>query len=416
MTERTRRTAQAGTGPRMQRDLALYAARTFISVLGSMMVPVALSFALFARGAGAGRVSAVLTAEALPMALFMLVGGVVADRLAPRRIMMAADLLRAGAQGVLAMLLIAGNPSFIALLVLAALVGTGTAFDTPGRNRLLTQIVAPDRLAAANSVVMIATSLAVLLGPAVGGVLVAGMGAGWAIALDALSYLISAVLLLCLRPVTRQEAQTRTDADLPLPRALREGWGEFVRRPWVWLMVCLFGLIHMLSWGPTEVLGALVFAHRPGGAPHWGGLLALMGLGALIGGGIALRVRPARPIRAVLLWFLVYPLGPVSIAVSLPYWMQGACFLLGGMQMANVNVIWEGALQRAIPPDRLSRVSAYDAFGSFCLLPLGYAISGPLALMLGVSGTLWLGAGCVWLFTVLLLCRRDMRDAASMAE
>ena len=172
----------------------------------------------------------------------------------------------------------------------------------------------------------------------------------------------------------------------------------------------------MLSWAPTEVLGALVFAHRPAGALHWGTLLSLMGAGAILGAMLALRLRPVRPIRAVLLWLLLYPLVPLSLAASLPFWAQGLCFLIAGIEMANVNVLWESTLQRVIPPERLSRVSAYDQFGSFCLLPVGYALAGPMALLLGVTGALWLGAALVLLATLTLLSRRDVRDAEALLE
>lgn len=394
-----------------QRDFALFLGGTSLSCTGSAMVPVALSFALFERGAGAGRVGAVLAAEAVPMALLLLLGGVLADRFTPRPIMVAADLLRAAAQSLLAILLLTGPAPFAAVLVLAGLVGTGTALDAPGRNRLLTQIVAPDLLPAANGALMIAASAGGLLGPALGGVLVAGAGAGWAIALDALSYVVSALLLLCLRVRTEVPDAEATPS---MARALREGWGEFVRRSWVWAMVCLFAMLHLLSWAPVEVLGALIFAHQPAGALHWGMLLSLMGAGAIMGGMLALRLRPIRPIRAVLCWLLLYPLLPMSLAASLPIWAQGVCFLLAGIEMANVNVLWESTLQRVIRPDRLSRVSAYDQLGSFCLLPLGYALAGPMALLMGVSGALWLGAALVLLSTLLLLSRPDFRTAAAI--
>ncbi len=390
------------------RDFALFLGGTTLSCVGSATVPVALSFALFARGAGAGQVSAVLAAEAAPMVLLILLGGVLADRFAPRRIMVAADLLRAAAQSVLAILLLTSPVPLVAVLALAALVGVGAALDAPGRNRLLTQIVTPDRLTSANGTLMLATSTAGLLGPALGGVLVGGVGAGWAILLDAVTYLASALLLLCLRP---RVVAPDPEAEPGLLRSLREGWDEFVRRTWVWPMVCLFAMLHLVSWAPTVVLGALLFAHRPAGALHWGMLLSSMGGGAIVGAALALRLRPVRPIRAVLLWLLAYPLVPISLAAGFPFWVQGLCFLLSGIEIANVNVLWESTLQRVIPPERLSRVSAYDQFGSFCLLPVGYALAGPMALLLGVTGALWLGAALVLLSTLTLLSRRDIRDA-----
>lgn len=401
-----------------QRDFALFLSGTVLSCVGSATVPVALTFALFARGAGAGQVSAVLAAEAAPMVLLILLGGVLADRFAPRRIMILADLLRAAAQSVLAILLLTRPVPLVAVLALVALVGVGAALDAPGRNRLLTQIMAPDQLPSAkcqvpsaNGMLMLAASTAGLLGPALGGVLVGSIGAGWAILLDALTYLASALLLLCLRP---RMVAPDPEAKPGLLMSLREGWDEFVRRTWVWPMVCLFAMLHLVSWAPTVVLGALLFAHRPAGALHWGMLLSSMGGGAIIGAALALRLRPVRPIRAVLLWLLAYPLVPISLAAGFPFWVQGLCFLLSGIGMANLNVVWESTLQRVIPPGRLSRVSAYDQFGSFCLLPIGYALAGPMALLLGVTGALWLAAALVLLCTLTLLSRRAVRDAEAL--
>ena len=311
---------------------------------------------------------------------------------------------------MLAILLLTGPVPLVAVLVLAALVGVGAALDAPGRNRLLTQIVTPDRLTSANGTLMLATSTAGLLGPALGGVLVGGVGAGWAILLDAVTYLASALLLLCLRP---REVAPDPEAEPGLLRSLREGWDEFVRRTWVWPMVCLFAMLHLVSWAPTVVLGALLFAHRSAGALHWGTLLSLMGGGAILGAALALRLRPARPFGRCCS-------GCWSIPSCRSAWQPGSVLGAGAVLPAvghrdrQRNVLWESTLQRVIPSERLSRVSAYDQFGSFCLLPIGYALAGPMALLLGVTGALWLGAALVLLSTLTLLSRREVRDAEAL--
>lgn len=374
-------------------NFVIFLIATFLSNMGSALVPVALSFALFARGAGTAGVSAVLCAEALAMALPLLLGGVLADRHPPRRIMVAADLMRALTQGVLALLLFAPSLSYVAVIPLSVLLGLGNALDVPGRNRLLTQIVPPTLLPGANSMVMMAISFAGLLGPAIGGLLVASTGAGWAVALDALSYLANAGLLLALAP--KEGCSTGEGSGPGMLTALCEGWTAFASRRWLWMMVCLFAVMQTLSWAPAEILGASIFSRRAHGAPHWGVLLSAMGTGATAGALMALRFQPRRPLRAVLLWLLVYPLTPACLAGSWPFWAQVLCFFLGGIEMAHVNIVWESTLQRAIPPEMLSRVSAYDALGSFCLMPMGYVLAGPMALTFGTAGTLWLGAAAV---------------------
>lgn len=390
-------------------NFVVFLTATFLSNMGSALVPVALSFALFAKGAGAGGVSAVLSAEILPMALLLLFGGVLADRHPPRRIMVVADLTRALAQTALAALLFKSSLSYVAVVPLSALLGLSNALDAPGRNRLLTQIVPAALLPSANSLIMMAVSFAGLLGPAIGGLCVASIGAGWAVALDALSYLASAGLLSALTPGKGLPAEENEPGMLT---ALREGWTAFAGMPWLWMMVCLFAVMQTLSWAPTEILGASLFSRRVHGAPHWGFLLSAMGTGATIGGLMALRLRPKQPVRAVLLWLLLYPLTPACLAGSWPFWAQGLCFFLGGIEMANVNVVWESTLQRAIPPEMLSRMSAYDALGSFCLMPLGYVLAGPMALIFGTGGTLWLGAATVTIFIIALLLFGKVQSVA----
>lgn len=373
------------------------------------MVPVALAFALFQQGAGPGRVSAVLAAEALPLVVLTLFGGVLADRYTPRYLMILADGLRAIAQLLLALLLFVETASFSLTIILVSIVGIGGALDAPGRNRFLTQLVPFEVLPRANGVLMIAVSLSGLVGPALGGAFVATSGAAWAIALDSLSYIASALMLMRVKTEHRPFPQETSSS---LLKDLREGWSEFKQRRWVWLMVCFFAILHTLSWAPLEVLGALRFAHLPKGALHWGGIMSMMGAGAALGGVISLKLRPERPVRAILFWLLLYPLSPLCLSIALPYWAQLACFFVGGMEMANVNVLWESTLQRAVPAEKLSRVSAYDSLGSFCLLPLGYALAGPLALLLGVTNALFLGGLLILILTILLLSMPFVREVS----
>jgi MFS family permease len=346
-----------------------------------------------------------------PMILLLLLGGVIADRLPRRTVMVSADLLRCASQAVLAVLLLTGHGTLPAMVVLAALLGIGNAFYIPGRNGLVPQVASAANLQSANALSGIAQSAGALLGPFAGGLLVAGAGAGWAIAIDSASYALGALLLLSVR--VRVTAGAR-----PATRMIDElaaGWIEFTRRLWVWLVVVQFSLFFLLVYGPMQVLGALGFAHVPGGALRWGGLLSMLGAGAVAGGLLALRLRPERPIQASLLLFLLYAPVPASLAAHWPYAVQSGCFLLGGFSLAVFNVLWETTLQRVIPPELLSRVSAYDVFGSLCLLPLGYVVAGPMSELLGVAGALWLGAGYTLLSTLAVLLPAQVRRAGRLA-
>lgn len=398
-------------GALAERDFRLFFCAYSLSLVGSAMVPVALSFALFAHGGGATEVSAVLAAEMLPMVVLLLLGGVIADRLPKRRVMVSADLLRCVSQALLATLLLTGHFALLPIMLLAALLGVGNAFYVPGRNGLMPQIVGAGHLQSANALCAIAQSAGTLVGPMLAGLLVAGAGAGWAIAIDAASYAIGAALMLSMHlhaPCAPPRPATRMVDDLAA------GWVEFTRHLWVWLIVGQFSLFFLLVYGPMQVLGALGFAHVAGGALAWGGLLSMLGAGAVLGGVLGLRVQPRRPIRASLLMFPLYALVPASLAAHLPWMVQAGCFLLGGLSLSMFNVLWETALQREIAPDMLSRVAAYDMFGSMCLLPLGYVVAGPMAALLGVQGALWLGAGYVVVSTALVLLPAGVRAAAAV--
>jgi MFS family permease len=376
-----------------------------LSLTGSAMVPVALSFTLYAQGGGAAAVSKVLAAETVPMVLLLLLGGAIADRYPRGRVMIAADLLRLASQSALAVLLLTHHAALPVIMVLMALIGTGNAFYIPGRAGLIPQLVAPSRLQSANGVSAIAQSAGGIAGPIIGGLLVAAIGGDAAIALDAASYAVSAAML----------ASLRLAAVTPPPSAsvltqLREGWTEFRGRTWLWAIVLQFSLVHLLVVGPLFILGSLGFAHLAHGALGWGGLMALQGAGAVTGGLVAIRLPTRRPIRAACLWLLLYAAVPASLAAHLPYALSAGCFFIGGVAIAIFSVLWDTTLQREIPADRLSRVAAYDMFGSICLLPLGFLIAAPLAALCGRDGALWLGAAFTILSTLAVLLIRDVQQ------
>ena len=262
------------------RDFTLFFIGSLLSAVGTAMVPVALSFALISSGRSAGALGTVLAAQTLPTVVLLLLGGVLGDRWPRRRIMIGADVLRFAAQSALAVLLIRGNASLPAIVVLTALIGAGTAFFYPARGGLVAQIVAKDQLARANGVLSGANSLASILGPAVAGAVVATAGAGWAIGLDGLSYLASALCLACVRQ--RAETRQATGARSVL-QDLRLGLGAIASRRWLWLVVAQFGLLNLIALAPFMVLAPVLLARMPHGAQLWGLLLSAIGAGGLAG-------------------------------------------------------------------------------------------------------------------------------------
>jgi MFS family permease len=360
------------------------------SLFGEAMVPVALTFAVLARSGGTREVGYVLGAQLVPRIGLALFGGVIADRLPRKLIMITADLLRCGSELLLAVLLLTGHPPLWVFMVLAAVLGAGSAVFGPALSGLMPQVTSRERLQDANALRGLADSFSQIMGPAVAGILVATAGPGWAIGIDAVTYGISAHCLSRLQlPSTRMPVRESPWSQL------RTGWREFRSRTWLWAVVVWFGLFHLLAAAPFTVLGAVVARDHFGGARAWGFILAARGIGALPGGLIALRLRPRRPLVVAMLCTMLFALPRLFLAVPTPALLIAAGTFVAGAGMAVLDTLWETTMQQQVPDDVLSRVSSYDGLGSFALVPLGYVLVGPVSAALGTGPTLWLAA--VWI-------------------
>lgn len=374
-----------------------------VSVLGDRMAVLALAFAVLEIGGSASDVGLVLAAGAFPLVTTVLAGGVVADRVSRRAVMVVADLVRVVSQGAMAALLITGAAEVWMLAVLAGVTGAATGFFSPASTGLLPEVVLVEQLQPANALRASAVSTGEILGPIVGGVLVAAAGAGWAIAVDAVTFVLSAACLALLRISPRVAARRSSFAT-----DLREGWVAFRSRGWVWAFVAYFAIVNLL-WGAWSALGPIVAERDLGGAASWGAVLAAMGAGALAGSLLAARVQPSRPLffAALADGLFVLPLAFLAAAPPAPLIACGA--LVSGAGMALAISVWESTLQRHVPGESLSRVSSYDWFGSLAFAPLGLAIWGPVAGAIGVSVSLWLAFGLSVVATAALLGVPDIR-------
>jgi predicted MFS family arabinose efflux permease len=386
-----------------ERELRLWFAGQAISLFGDGMVNVALAFAVLELGGSASALGAVLAVRTVSLVGCLLAGGVVADRTSRRAVMVGADLTRLASQGVLAVLLIVGSIDLWAVALLAGISGAATGFFNPASTGLVPAVVDPERLQEANGLRATAAAAGEILGPVAAGVLVAAAGPGWALAVDSVTFGISAVFLSRLRlppQVTRAAASFLTD--------LREGWGAFRSHRWVWSFVTCATVANMLgaSW---FVLGPVVAEQQLGGATAWGTVLGAMGIGGLAGGLLAIRVRPQRPLLAAALaiqWYVV-PLALLAGGAPAPAVALGA--LLAGTALMVCNTLLETTLQRHIPAETLSRVSAYEWFGSLAFQPLGLAIWGPISTGIGVSSALWLAFGLQFATTLSLFAVPEIR-------
>ena len=389
-----------------ERNFRLYFLGQLTSAIGTGMTPVALSFAVLAlRHASASEVGAVLTAQTVPLVVFLLVGGVVGDRFGRRRVMLSADVLRASAETALGAWIVFGHPPFWGFLLLPALVGTGTAFFMPALTGLFPQIVSGERLTQANALNGLTFSIGAIIGPSGAGVIVATASPGWAILADALSYVLSGCSLAALRlgPVTEATSDS-------FYGQLRRGWREFWARTWLWAIVAAFSVANMAMMAPYLVLGAVISKESLGGATAWGTILGAEGAGAVLGGVAMLRLRFSRPLVAAALSLLVWPYPLLSLAYRAPVPVIVIGSFLGGAAFAIFDTQWQTTMQREVPREVLSRVSAYDWFGSLVLLPLGYAIVGPVASVLGIHAVFIIGSAYLLVAVAVILFIPSVRQ------
>jgi predicted MFS family arabinose efflux permease len=386
----------------------LFGART-ISVLGSAIAPVALAFAVLdLPGATPTTLGLVLAAQTLPEVLFLLLGGVIADRFPRYRVMVTAELAAGVSFGALATLFLLDAAPLPVVMALAAINGVATAMFMPALVGIVPQVVPTDRLQSANGVLRLTTNGARILGYAIAGGLVAAFGPGWALTVDALTFLVSAVLLAGVRV-----PNLRGDRDTGVLGDLRHGWREFASRQWLWVIVLQFSVLNAAFNAGIGVLGPVLARRDLGGAAAWSTVLTGQAIGMLLGVLVAMRIRPARPMLvATLTMFGVAP--PfLLLAGGAPVLVIAAAALAAGVCFDVFGVLWDTALQRHIPPAALSRVSSYDMVGSFMIGPLGLLAAGPAAGLFGVDTALLGCAALILVSTALALLSPQVRQLAA---
>lgn len=359
------------------------------SAVGDAMTPIALTFAVLEATGSASDLGIVFAAFTLAHAVFILAGGVWSDRLERRLVMLACDVVRGTAQLTLALLVIGDQAELWQFVALAAVVGAAESFFSPASTGLIPQTVATDQLQQANGLMALTRSGSWIFGPALAGVIVGAIGAGWVFALDAATFAVSAVFLWLLRvpPAPPPERQSFL-ADLA------HGWRAVRARRWLWSSLLGFGIGNM-AWGAQGILGPVVAQQDLGGATSWGIIVTCGGFGGALGGAVALRWRPARPLlvsHALILTLAVYML---SFAPPFPTAAIAAGSLVSIFSIVLANTLWETVLQAEIPRDTISRVSSYDWAISLVFMPVGFAVWGPISDWVGLDTTLVVAAAVV---------------------
>jgi len=391
-------------GPLHSRNFRLLATCNVISVAGSAVSFVAIPFAVLGIGGSASDVGYVATAELIPLIAFLLLGGVVADRLPRHKVMVTANALQALAQGSSAALLLTGHARVWQLAALAAAGGVGIGFYYPAEQGLLPQTVPADQRPQANALDRIGRNAASIGGAALGGLLVGLAGPGWGLAVDATTFAVAGALQVTMRFPGLPPVQASN-----MLHELREGWREFTARRWLWVIVLQFGFIVAISAGTINVLGPLVAHSRLGGASSWGDIVAAYSAGAVIGGLVMIRFRPRRMLLAAILSVPAFSAVLFALAVPLAVPLDAAAAFFAGGCLEVFGVSWATTMQQEIPPEKLSRVSSYDAFGGYALTPVGTAIAGPLATAFGTQAVLTAGGALIVLLPLLVLLVPEVR-------
>jgi MFS family permease len=388
------------------RDFRLLWLSQSASVIGDSLVIVAIGLYVTRLTGDPSDVGIVLTAYAGPLVVFVLFGGVIADRLPRQLVMVVADVVRCVAHGVLAALIATGAVRVWHMVVIGLVYGAAQAFFQPAYTGLVPQTVPEHDIQAAQALGGVSRELAEFASPALATILVLGVGGAAAFGLDAATFAVSALTVVRIRARTRGEPGERST----VLGELREGWAAVRERSWVWGTICAFSTALLVALAPFLVLGAAVSRDVYGTEAVFGFTNAAWGVGTITGALVGARWRPHRPMLYGMVASLAWPGAIAVFAVGPPLAVLFPVMAVAGTGIGLFAVWWETALAQRIPPHLLSRVSAWDWMGSLALLPLGYLLSGPVGRMLGGTDVL-VGGGVIGSLTMALgLLPRSTRE------
>ena len=379
-----------------------------VSYTGTAMAPIAMAFGVLELTGSTRDAAIVIAAPTLAAIGVLLIGGVIADRTSRQRVIVCAEVLAMVAQLCLAGLFLSGAATIPLLTLFMLINGIAIAFHAPAATGFIIQLVDKKDLQTANALLGTARNGAMTGGAALGGVLVATFGAGITLLIDAISFGISALLVLSLTVRVQIPPVAAT-----MLEDLRLGWREFISHTWLWTIVLQFSLIVAAVESVFGLIGPAVAKDLLGGPLAWGFIASGLGVGTLLGGLAGMHIRPKHPMRVASIFALFFASIELSLAVPLAVpWIVSAAFIAGFCGQL-FSVLWNTTLQTKIPAQMLSRVSAYDHLGSIGLAPLGIIAAGILYELMGYRSTLLIAAGLIIIPTLLVLCVRDVRMMTS---
>lgn len=387
---------------RLRNFRLLYLASS-ISFVGNVFTTVALAFGVLAATGSVTAIGVVVAARQVAQVIFLLIGGAWGDRVVRSRLIAVGYLAAAATQTALAALLLTGVGHTWNLAITAAFNGAVMAFLGPAWAGVIPDVVPPSFLQRANALFSITRNSVNIAGAVLAGLLVAAVNPGWALAIDAATFVFGAFLAL------RVESAPTARAASTLITELREGWREFISRTWVWVVVAQYSIYNMAYAAGFSVYAPVVAKRELGGAHAYGIIVAAFGIGSVLGALAMLRLHPRRPmVTATIATLTSIPIMAL-LAAQAPLELITVAAGISGASIEIFAVLWETALQTHIPPAKLSRVSSYDSLGSFIFTPIGAALAGPLAVALGgIRSGLWLVAIAMLVPTVVVLFVPDI--------
>lgn len=373
-------------GPLTERNFLVFFTGYSTSLLGSAMAAVALTFAVLDSGGGPADLGYVLAADVVPQVAVMLGGGVLADRVGRRPVMLTTDSIRLVVQGTLATLLFTGRPAIWTFVLLAALLGTGEGFFNPALGGLRAEIAPREKLPDANALLGVVQSGSGIIGPALAGGLIALSSPAIVIACDAASFAVS---VACLARLTVPPPGPARQSPL---RDLADGWAVFKSQTWLWVTTLQFALFNLFTWAPYLLLGPILARQYLGGASAWGIIAASYAAGSVLTGLALVGRRPRRLMLVATIGTFGYAIPVLTLAVYAPVYVVAAGAFAGGIGSAVANTCISTATQQQVPPQMLGRVTSFTMTGSYALGSMAWVVIGSIAAVVGPGRVLGFAA------------------------
>ncbi|HEY2505485.1 MAG TPA: MFS transporter [Streptosporangiaceae bacterium] len=390
-------------GPLTERNFRVFYAGYTTSLLGSAMSAIALTFAVLDSGGSAADLGFVFAANVVPQVLVMIGGGVVADRLGRRPVMLITDTARLAVQGALATALFMGRPPIWLFVMLAALLGAGEGIFGPALGGLRAEIAPREKLPDANALLGVAQSGTTVLGPALAGLLIGLTSPAVVIAVDAATFGVSVLSLALLAIAPARRATTSPWRDLA------DGWAQFRAQTWLCLITVQFALFNLLTWAPFLLLGPILARQYLGGARAWGIISAAMAAGSVVTGLVLVGRRPRRLLVVATIGTFGYAAPCLMLALRVPVYVVAAGALAAGVGSAVFNTYSSTAMQQRVPAEMLGRATAFTLTGAYALGATGYAVIGSVAGLVGPGRMLAFAAGYCVLSSALVLAAPAIR-------